>query len=115
VTFDDGGRPGAVSALDVGERRLVAWRDSNGELHIADARCPHQWADLPTEGFVLDHELTCRAHGWRFDADGVGSKVSVKGRRDPTADLAVHRWRPVDGGLEIELAAEADGVSTVSP
>lgn len=112
VPFDDGGRARSVTPIDVDGRRLVAWRDEFGGLHLGDARCPHQWADLATEGIVLDGELVCTAHGWRFDSEGTGSKVNVQGRRDRKTGIDSPAWRPVPGGLEIDLPVSDDTAST---
>ena len=51
------------------ERELVLWRDSTGRIAAWDDRCPHRGARLSI-GSVVDGELACRYHGWRFDGSG---------------------------------------------
>ncbi len=49
--------------------RLVAFRDSNGEVGILDHHCPHRNASL----FFGRNEqggLRCLYHGWKFGVDG---------------------------------------------
>ena len=88
----------AVEGLD-----LVLWRSMTGRLAACDRRCPHQWADLETSGVVDGDELVCVSHFWRFDADGVGSKLSVTGRRDEKAPIHTHEVREVDGRIHLRI------------
>jgi phthalate 4,5-dioxygenase oxygenase subunit len=48
---------------------LVAFRDSNGDIGIVDAFCPHRRAPM---FFGRNEEcgLRCVYHGWKFDTDG---------------------------------------------
>jgi len=57
-----------VRLLLLGEK-LIAFRDSDGKVGIADHRCPHRGASL----FLGRNEkggLRCLYHGWKFDANG---------------------------------------------
>jgi len=96
---------GGVIGRDAGRRSLVVWRDRSGRPCVMDARCPHQWSDLVTEGVVEGDELVCTAHHWRFARDGTGTKRNVRGRRDPKADIEVHPCRERHGWVEADLAA----------
>jgi nitrite reductase/ring-hydroxylating ferredoxin subunit len=100
----DGLPPGAVQAVEVGERDLVAWRGRNGRVCVMEARCPHQWSHLEAEGVVDGDEIVCTAHFWRFDQEGHGTKLNVKGRRDHKADIETFPAREVGGRLEVDLA-----------
>jgi nitrite reductase/ring-hydroxylating ferredoxin subunit len=48
---------------------LVAYRDTNGEIGLVDAFCPHRRAPM---FFGRNEEcgLRCVYHGWKFDKDG---------------------------------------------
>lgn len=59
------GEPWALVRLD---RELRAFRD----------RCPHRFAPL-TAGRVVDDELECGYHGWRFDPHGRATTVPALG------------------------------------
>jgi len=48
---------------------LVAFRDTNGELGLLDAHCPHRGASL-FFGRNEDCGLRCVYHGWKFAVDG---------------------------------------------
>ena len=95
---------GTVVAVEVDDLRLAVWRGTDGQVAAVDARCPHQWADLAQVGDVEGCELVCSSHGWRFDPGGVGTKVSVLGRRDRKGDVAAHPCRERDGVIEARLA-----------
>jgi phthalate 4,5-dioxygenase oxygenase subunit len=48
---------------------LVAFRDSDGNLGLLGAHCPHRGADLFL-GRNEDRGLACVYHGWKFDVTG---------------------------------------------
>lgn len=94
---------GAIRAVEVGDVDLVAWRGSSGAVCVMEARCPHQWSHLEAEGVVDGDEVLCTAHFWRFDGHGRGTKLNVRGRRDPKADIAVYPCRVRKGRIEVEI------------
>jgi phenylpropionate dioxygenase-like ring-hydroxylating dioxygenase large terminal subunit len=49
------------------ERDLVAWRDSNGELHVWEDLCVHRGARL-SKGFIRNDRVVCPYHGWNYDS-----------------------------------------------
>jgi len=92
---------GATVAVEVDELEIVVWRTGHGVLAACEARCPHQWSHLAAAGSVEGEELVCSSHFWRFDVEGRGSKVSVKGRRDPKGDVGVVAVREAAGRIEV--------------
>ncbi|WP_432000014.1 Rieske 2Fe-2S domain-containing protein [Streptomyces sioyaensis] len=66
-------RPRTVRLFD---RQLVAWRDGTGRPVLAPRECPHMGASL-AEGKVIDGQLRCPFHHWRFD--GSGACVDIPG------------------------------------
>lgn len=62
-------KAGQTQGFDLGPRRIVVYRDLQGQARAIDARCPHLGADL-THGTVCDTGLRCAFHGWTFGADG---------------------------------------------
>ena len=96
---------GGVVAAEVDGCELAVWRHPVGTPVVMAARCPHQWSHLAYEGQVVGGELVCRAHGWRFSADGRASKVGMTGRRDDKGAIAVFPVREQDGAIETDLGA----------
>jgi phenylpropionate dioxygenase-like ring-hydroxylating dioxygenase large terminal subunit len=82
---------------------LVVWRGHDGVACVMEARCPHQWSHLGAEGVVDGDEIVCAAHFWRFDRSGRGTKLNVRGRRDPKSDVAVYECRELGGVIEARL------------
>ncbi|HIC35241.1 MAG TPA: ring-hydroxylating oxygenase subunit alpha, partial [Gammaproteobacteria bacterium] len=81
---------------------FIAFRDSNGEIGIVDARCPHRNANL----FFGRNEncgLRCVYHGWKFDVHGncvdiPNASTEVASRLKPNAGiraLQVREWGDV--------------------
>ena len=50
-------------------QRYVLWRGSEGVVVALPDRCPHREAPL-SAGCVVEGQLTCRYHGWRFNTHG---------------------------------------------
>ncbi len=48
---------------------VVLWRDSEGEPHALNDVCIHRGTALSL-GRVIDDQLMCPYHGWRYGADG---------------------------------------------
>jgi phenylpropionate dioxygenase-like ring-hydroxylating dioxygenase large terminal subunit len=66
-----------VGATRLG-RRLVVWRDGTGGAVALPAACPHRGAALD-RGRVVDGELACPWHGFRFAADGRCTRMPCAG------------------------------------
>jgi phenylpropionate dioxygenase-like ring-hydroxylating dioxygenase large terminal subunit len=70
LCFSDELEHGQLLALHRQGRDLVLWRDSSGTARAADAYCPHLGAHLGHGGQVIDGELRCPFHHWRYAGDG---------------------------------------------
>ena len=81
---------------------FIAFRDSDGEVGIVDARCPHRGANL-FFGRNEDCGLRCVYHGWKFDVHGQcidipNASHAVAERLKPNAQiraLQVSEWGDV--------------------
>lgn len=68
-------RPRGVTRLG---QSLVLWRDGDGRACAALAACPHRGADLSL-GRVVEGQLQCPYHGFRFQPDGACSRIPCEG------------------------------------
>jgi nitrite reductase/ring-hydroxylating ferredoxin subunit len=78
MTFGAGWYPVALSnGLEVRrssgtrlfDRELCIWRDTAGQAHAWEDRCPHRGMRL-SFGFVRGDRIACLYHGWQYDAEG---------------------------------------------
>lgn len=60
---------GAVAAASLLDTPLALWRDSGGQLHAWEDRCPHRGTRLSI-GTLQGDTLRCAYHGWAFGSDG---------------------------------------------
>ena len=68
-------QPNEVKSLEYFGQRLVAFRDSQGEVAILDAYCAHLGADMGVGGSVEDDCLRCPFHAWKYDRNGACVEV----------------------------------------
>lgn len=61
---------GAVRAARVGPEEMVVWRGPDGRAVASSPWCPHLGAHLGHVGRVVDGQLECGFHGFRFGSDG---------------------------------------------
>lgn len=71
-------------AVTLQGQRLVLFRSIDGHAHALVDRCPHRNVPL-SMGRVVEGQLECAYHGWRFD--GRGECVAVPGLVDGTVSL----------------------------
>jgi len=93
---------GAPVRVTIMGEELVAFRNSEGDIGLISARCPHRGADL----FYGRNEqcgLRCVYHGWKFDKDGnavdlpnvdpeAGLHRTVKAKSYPTREYGDVVW-----------------------
>jgi nitrite reductase/ring-hydroxylating ferredoxin subunit len=88
---------GSVRALGALGRALVAYRAADGSVRIADAACPHQGAHLAGRAAgLIDGDLVCPFHHWRFDA-ATGRCTGTPAGAVPAVGLRLHPARELAG------------------
>ncbi len=83
---------------------LIVWRSQSGKICAMDARCPHQWSHLGSEGAVIGEQIVCCSHFWSFELDGSGWKENERGRRDRKSDIATYPCQEKDGSIFLKIA-----------
>lgn len=68
-------KPLAIKRLG---QSLVLWRDRDDKIVCMEDRCPHRGAALSL-GRVLDGEIACPYHGFRYRPDGQCARVPCSG------------------------------------
>jgi phenylpropionate dioxygenase-like ring-hydroxylating dioxygenase large terminal subunit len=98
---------GQIVAGEINGDDVVTWRDATGQVHVHEARCPHNWSHFAGVGEVQGCELVCTTHFWRFEASGRGFRRLGDGTEEPMRDIRRFACRERDG--IIEGRAEAPG------
>lgn len=93
---------------------IVVWRDGSGTPRVMTDYCPHRGARLSL-GDVVEGQLQCRYHAWRFDGTGQCTSVPSQGGectlaertrvapRYPAIERAGYVWAWIGEGELAEL------------
>ncbi len=85
---------------------VVLYRDGEGTAHVVEPYCPHVGAHLGHGGTVVEGQIRCPFHGYRFDSSG--QCAHIPGDADNPSPkipkgLKLGKWpaREVDGAIFI--------------
>jgi phenylpropionate dioxygenase-like ring-hydroxylating dioxygenase large terminal subunit len=107
-------RPGDVTEHPtrvelLGEAVALVRPTPDGEIVAFPDRCPHRYARL-SDGCVVDGELQCPYHGWRYRPDGSCSLIPAAGPDSSAAALVqLDRLAVVEAFGLVFVALEGDG------
>jgi len=109
--------PSSSMGTQIHGQEIVVWRDSAGQSHVWEDRCPHRGMRL-SFGFVRGNHIACLYHGWEFDTAGQCRKIpahpelevpkAIKTVRYASAEAAGMVWvheAPAEGALPPGLPA----------
>jgi 3-ketosteroid 9alpha-monooxygenase subunit A len=54
---------------------LIAYRGKSGAVVVLDAHCRHMGAHLGHGGVIVDDEVECPFHGWRWNQEGMNTYI----------------------------------------
>jgi len=80
---------GAVLGQDFLGTRVILYRDPAGKARVQSAYCPHLGADLSV-GQVVDGQIRCAYHHWRFDCTGRCVDIPTGDKIPPGARIATY-------------------------
>ena len=80
---------GVIAGKDFLGTRVVMYRDSTGKAVVQGAWCPHLGADLSV-GKIVDGQIRCAYHHWRFDSDGTCVHIPTGDKIPPGAKVATY-------------------------
>lgn len=89
--------PGDVKPLRYFGQDLVGYRGESGTLYVFDAHCPHLGAHLGYGGAVVQDDIVCPFHGWRWDSHGRNVDIPYSDRVRKQKTLAGWHVREQDG------------------
>lgn len=103
---------GAIARAQLLDLPLALWRDSGGQAHAWEDRCPHRGTRLSL-GTQQGDTLRCAYHGWRFGASGNCSHIPALpdlAEANLKARVATFAVQEHFGLLWVCLGAPAGGV-----
>lgn len=97
-------------AVTLWHENIVVFRNSQGEIRALEDRCPHRQVKL-SNGVIVDNDIECVYHGWRFNGEGECSFVPYlqENQRLPQCKLKRYEVQELDGFIWLFLG---DGDST---
>lgn len=75
--------PGKIAGRKFLGSKIILYRDADGKPVAQSAYCAHLGADL-SDGDMIDGQIRCPYHHWRFATDGACSQIA-SGHRPPRA------------------------------
>ena len=93
--------PGQALPLSYFGKELVVFRDGEGHAKVLDAYCPHLGAHFGHGGTIVEGQLRCPFHGFRFDGDGSCKFVPGEGKVPPALQAKAWATREVDGAIMV--------------
>lgn len=80
------------------QQPIVLYRNGQGAIQALEDRCPHRHVRL-SRGAVVNDEIECAYHGWRFDGRGNCAAVPylAENQKLPTCQLRSYPVKEQDG------------------
>lgn len=85
-------------AVTLWYQNIVLFRDSQGKINALDDRCAHRLVKL-SDGEIINDELQCAYHGWRFNGEGKCSFIPylTEKQKLPNCQLKRYPVKEFDG------------------
>ncbi len=72
-------RPGRISTFTRMGEKMVAWRDTHGQVTVMSDKCPHRGVAL-SAGKLVSGYIRCPFHGFEFDPTGACNLIPANGK-----------------------------------
>ena len=89
LALADDVQAGQVIGRDFLGTRVILYRDATGRAVVQGAFCPHLGADLSV-GQVVEGQIRCAYHHWRFDCAGTCVDIPAGDRIPPGARIPTY-------------------------
>ncbi|MBF2063798.1 MAG: aromatic ring-hydroxylating dioxygenase subunit alpha [Calothrix sp. C42_A2020_038] len=73
------------------KQAIVLYRDSKGQIHALENRCPHRQVKL-SHGKVINNTIECAYHGWRLDENGECVEVPYLAKNQKLPNCKIRRY-----------------------
>lgn len=88
-------RAGVITQAFLHGQELAVWRNSAGQVMVWENRCPHRSVRL-TLGRIVDDQLACGYHGWRYGNDGACRYIPAHPSSQPPKNACVKTYPVVE-------------------
>ena len=89
--------PGTSAGTAVDGVEIAVWRDTAGQVHAWEDRCPHRGMKL-SFGFVRGDHIACLYHGWQYDAAGQCRYIPAHPDLEVPKSICVKTWPVAESG-----------------
>lgn len=77
-------------------QKIVLWLDKDRHPVALKDRCPHRSVPLSNDGAVIDGEIRCGYHGWRFGVNGECTLIPQSPEHKPSRKCRVESYHCVE-------------------
>ena len=106
---------GTSAGVRVAGQEFVVWRDTGGNAHIWEDRCPHRGMKL-SFGFVRGDYIACLYHGWRYDGRGQCTYIPAHPDLEVPETIKVPRYQVAEvAGIIWGCFEEETGTAPPAP
>ena len=105
---------GHIYRTTLGGHELAVWRGSDDALHVWQNRCPHRGVRFSL-GEVVDGELRCQYHAWRFAASGACTFIPAQPDRKVPGSIRATVWPMAQGSGMIWTGIDPVGSPPMLP
>jgi len=95
VAISDEIQPGQIVQAFLHGQELALWRNAEGAIQVWANRCPHRGTRF-TMGRIVDDQLSCGYHGWRFAAGGQCTYIPAHPKLPPPKIVCAKTYQAVE-------------------
>lgn len=106
--------PGTTRGVLLDGAEVLIWRDSDGNAHVWEDRCPHRGMRL-SFGFVRNNSLNCLYHGWQYGAASHCLRIPAHPDLTVPATIRANAYASGEAGGMIWMSFEPEGEPPMLP
>jgi nitrite reductase/ring-hydroxylating ferredoxin subunit len=95
VAISDEVQPGQIVQAFLHGQELALWRNTEGAIQAWANRCPHRGTRF-TMGRIVDDQLSCGYHGWRFATGGQCTYIPAHPKLSPPKTVCAKTYQAVE-------------------
>lgn len=107
---------GQITLAILQGQEMALWRNKQGTVQAWENRCPHRGTRF-TMGRIINDELSCAYHGWRFGSGGQCTVIPAHPGMTPPKTICARTYPVTEryGMVWSSIGAPADDVPAIAP